>query len=109
MNEVCNCSSYDKLISSDESFEFEGEELKPYCQNCYDEICDEFNIAYCVFCGKQFNVGNNGNELGFCIDCQKQPDFPYDLDRYYTDLDSGKTIFKGFETMSRGILERYKK
>lgn len=66
-------------------------------------------FANCILCDREFMIGNDGNELGFCIDCQKKPDFPFDLDRYYADLDNGKTIFKGFETMSRGILESYRK
>ena len=63
----------------------------------------------CVLCGKPFIIGEDGNELGFCIRCQKNKDFPYDLDKYYKDHDKGKTTFKGFETMNRGILERYRR
>ena len=63
----------------------------------------------CILCGKDFILGETGNELGFCCKCQRRPDFPYDLDAYYKDYDAGKVAFKGFETMSRGILEQYKK
>lgn len=61
------------------------------------------------FCGKRFTLGEDGNELGFCVKCQNDDSFPYDLDRYYYDLDKEKTIFKGFDTMSRGILEKYRR
>lgn len=67
------------------------------------------DMAYCILCGKEFTVGEDGNELGFCIKCQEKPDFPYDLDKYYEDYDNDKVTFKGFETMSRGILENYRK
>ena len=49
-----------------------------------------------------------GNELGFCCSCTSNKNFPYDLNKYYEDYDNGKVIFKGFETMDRGILEHYK-
>lgn len=62
----------------------------------------------CILCGKEFMIGEDGNELGFCMECQKDEDFPYDLDAYYKDYDTGKVAFKGFDTMSRGILEAYK-
>lgn len=62
----------------------------------------------CVLCGNDFEVGEDGNELGFCCSCIEDTEFPYDLSRYYEDLDKGKTIFKGFETMDRGILEKYR-
>jgi hypothetical protein len=54
-------------------------------------------------------MGETGNELGFCIKCLNSKEFPYDIDKYYEDYDNGKAIFKGFETMDRGILEKYKK
>jgi hypothetical protein len=54
-------------------------------------------------------MGEDGNELGFCESCQKDKDFPYDLDKYYEDHDAGKVAFKGFETMDRRLLERYRK
>ena len=69
------------------------------------DLDDEVSI--CIWCGKEFMVGVDGNELGFCVVCQKDKNFPYDVDAYYKDYDAGKTIFKGFETMSRGILENY--
>jgi len=62
----------------------------------------------CLLCGKEFVIGEDGNELGFCVTCQEKKDFPYDLEKYYDDYDNGKVVFKGFETMSRGILEKYK-
>lgn len=61
----------------------------------------------CLLCNRYFIIGDSGNELGFCIKCQKKPDFPYDLDKYYTDYDYDKVGFKGFETMAMGILEPY--
>ena len=70
---------------------------------------DAEDIAYCILCGKEYMLGNDGNELGFCLECQEKDDFPYDLDAYYKDYDAGKVIFKGFETMSRGILEKYRR
>ena len=63
----------------------------------------------CILCGNNFEIGENGNELGFCCDCQNNKDFPYNLDKYYKDYDNNKVVFKGFDTMSRGILEVYKK
>ena len=63
----------------------------------------------CILCEHDFEIGVNGNELGFCCDCQDKKDFPYDLDRYYEDYDNNKVAFKGFETMNRGILEAYRK
>lgn len=63
----------------------------------------------CILCGNVFTIGEDGNELGFCLKCQEKKDFPYDLDRYYKDYDAGKVAFKGFDTMSRGILEAYRK
>ena len=63
----------------------------------------------CLLCGNEYHIGIDGNELGFCVTCQNKPDFPYDLDKYYEDYDNGKVVFKGFETMSRGILEKYRK
>lgn len=63
----------------------------------------------CILCGEKFITGETGNELGFCCQCQEKKDFPYDLDRYYKDLDAGKTVFKGFDTMGRGILEKYRR
>jgi len=62
---------------------------------------------YCILCGKPFVIGETGNELGFCTKCQKDKDFPYDLDAYYKAYDEGKEVFKGFDTMSRGILDKY--
>jgi len=79
---------------------------KTNCVNCMEDV-DETNN--CLLCGKEFIIGESGNELGFCVTCQEQKNFPYDLDRYYEDYENGKTIFKGFDTMSRGILENYRK
>ena len=61
----------------------------------------------CIMCEQDFVVGEDGNELGFCCDCSQKENFPYDLDKYYNDYDKGKVGFKGFDTMSRGILENY--
>ena len=74
------------------------------CSECLND-----GMAFCLICGGKYQIGEDGNELGFCQKCQEKPDFPYDLDAYYEDLDKGKTIFKGFDTKGRGILERYKK
>jgi len=74
------------------------------CQDCLD-----MSMAFCVMCGEKFSIGNDGNELGICERCSSSPDFPYDLDAYYRAYDSGEEIFKGFDTLSRGILERYRK
>lgn len=63
----------------------------------------------CILCEKDFIPGESGNELGFCIKCQERKDFPYDIDAYYKDYDADKVAFKGFDTMSRGILESYRK
>lgn len=109
MSEKIYCSKCDKEIAEEEVFEFEGEELKPYCETCYSAISEEFNMMDCVLCGKQFSMGNNGNELGFCENCINSKDFPYDLDKYYKDYEKGKVAFKGIETMKRGILKKYKK
>jgi hypothetical protein len=77
----------------------------------YDELdgVDIEKTDACVLCGKPFVIGIDGNELGFCVDCQDKPDFPYDIDAYYRDYDADKVVFKGFETMSRGLLEKYRK
>ena len=72
-----------------------------------NELDDE--ISYCILCGGEFMIGIDGNELGFCIECQEKDDFPYDLEAYYKDYDNDKVIFKGFETMNRGILEPYRR
>jgi len=63
----------------------------------------------CLICGQPFIIGEDGNELGFCVACQKRPDFPYDIDAYYKDYDANKVAFKGFDTMSRGLLEKYRR
>ena len=67
------------------------------------------NEEICIWCGKKFYIGETGNELGFCVKCQESKDFPYDIDKYYEDYDNGKVVFKGFDTLSRGILEKYRK
>lgn len=74
----------------------------------HEEFIDD-NEANCIMCGNCFVIGEDGNELGFCTGCSSKPDFPYDLDAYYKAKDAGNEIFKGFETMSRGILEKYRK
>ena len=88
------------------------------CKQCYEEKypedkedleIDDETKDYCILCGKAFMIGVDGNELGFCLDCQNKPDFPYDLDAYYKDYDADKVVFKGFETMSRGLLEQYRR
>jgi hypothetical protein len=63
----------------------------------------------CILCGKPFTIGEDGNELGFCCKCQESENFPYDLEKYYKDHDAGKVAFKGFDTMDRGLLERYRR
>ena len=63
----------------------------------------------CILCEEKFLMGETGNELGFCLTCQEHPEFPYDLDAYYKDYDNNKVVFKGFDTMSRGILEDYRR
>lgn len=70
---------------------------------------ENMDIAHCILCDSEFIPGESGNELGFCIDCQNKKSFPYDIAAYYKDLDAGKTVFKGFDTMGRGILENYLK
>ena len=80
----------------------------PTCGECVLCICS-CELDECILCGKKFMMGEDGNELGFCVECQEKPDFPYDLDKYYEDYDNGLVVFKGFETMSRGILEKYRK
>ena len=67
------------------------------------------NEAFCIWCNKKFIIGETGNELGFCVKCQERKGFPYDIDKYYKDYDNGKVSFKGFDTLSRGILENYLK
>ena len=62
----------------------------------------------CIWCGNPFIIGETGNELGFCCDCQDDKEFPYDIDAYYKDYDNDKVVFKGFDTLERGILEPYK-
>lgn len=72
---------------------------------------DEFEEEYCncILCKHPFIIGETGNELGFCINCQEKKDFPYDLNKYYEDHNNNKVAFKGFDTMARGLLENYKK
>ena len=64
---------------------------------------------YCILCNRAFIIGEDGNELGFCIACQNKKDFPYDIEKYYKDYDNNKVTFKGFETMEIGLLENYRK
>ena len=70
---------------------------------------DEENKENCILCEQEFMLAETGNELGFCIKCQEKKNFKYDLDAYYKDYDNNKVTFKGFDTMSRGILENYLK
>jgi len=63
----------------------------------------------CILCNRDFEAGEDGNELGFCLTCQQDKNFPYDLDAYYRDYDNNKVAFKGFDTMARGILEAYRR
>ncbi len=76
--------------------------MKEY-ENEYDEETEN-----CIWCGEQFISGEDGNELGFCCKCQVEKSFPYDIEAYYKDYDEGKVAFKGFDTLSRGLLEPYK-
>ena len=81
-----------------------------YGKEEFDEWLADYDLmAKCILCDKNFTIGENGNELGFCIECQEKEQFPYDLDKYYKDYDNNKIGFKGFDTMSRGILEDYLK
>ena len=32
------CTHCDKELADDEVFEFDGEESRPYCQECYEEL-----------------------------------------------------------------------
>ncbi len=73
------------------------------------EIMGEDCFNGCVLCEQDFIVGETGNELGFCIECQETDDFPYNIDAYYKAYDEGKEVFKGFDTMGRGVLEKYRK
>lgn len=68
----------------------------------------EDEIEKCLWCGESFIPGEDGNELGFCCKCQEDKEFPYDIDAYYKDYDDNKVAFKGFDTLSRGLLEPYK-
>lgn len=53
----------------------------------YALLSGEYESDECLLCGKPFIAGETGNELGFCEKCQRKSSFPYDLDRYYRDLD----------------------
>lgn len=86
MSETCVFCS--ELVGDNESV----------CINCED-------MAFCVACGKQFMIGQDGNELGLCLKCGKQ----FDLDKYYKDYEENKVAFKGFDTLGRGLLEPYRK
>ncbi len=81
------------------------EEEKKLSLKIFGEDC----LNGCILCEQDFIPGETGNELGFCIECQERADFPYDLDAYYKAYDNGEEVFKGFDTMSRGILEKYRK
>jgi hypothetical protein len=81
------------------------------CPNCIREGDPDgiYSVGICLWCGQAFFIGETGNELGFCVECSKSDDFPYDLDVYYRDHDAGKVAFKGFDTMERGLLEAYRR
>ena len=66
-----------------------------------EEWFDEGCVSECIICEGDFVPGNDGNELGFCLKCQKQQDFHYNLDKYYEDHDRGKVAFKGIETIDK--------
>lgn len=99
-----------------EFFDEYFERILPYLpEDFLRSILDEFfaddtvdGIFECQWCGRLFMVGEDGNELGFCVACQRDKEFPYDIDAYYKDYDAGKVGFKGEETMARGILDAYK-
>ena len=72
--------------------------------SCGNGDCWEWE---CLLCGNTFVPGEDGNELGLCETCCIVGE--YDIDAYYKDLDAGKTTFKGTDTLSRGLLDPYKK
>lgn len=94
-----------------ESGIFGGLETSYICSCGYEGYANEEDLEEnnCILCGDTFVAGETGNELGFCCKCTGKKTFKYDLDAYYKAYDEGKEVFKGFETMSRGILEKYLK
>ncbi len=100
----CECCEEFFHDNTDPAGEFHDEGF--VCEGCAESVD---GLDRCILCEKYFIIGEDGNELGFCASCQEDKDFPYDLDAYYKDHDTGKVAFKGFETMERGLLERYRK
>lgn len=105
-----NCAVCDEIVDEREcpvEYHSGGE----VCKDCVADIVEGIgnDLAICIMCDKAFTIGEDGNELGFCLSCQEDKDFPYDLDAYYEDHDADKVAFKGFETMDRGLLEPYRK
>lgn len=80
-----------------------------------DDIINSFfpeieeSVNQCLFCGRYFTPGEDGNELGFCAPCVESREFPFDIDAYYQDYGDGKVAFKGTETLGRGLLEPYRR
>lgn len=91
-------------LTKEESYSLVLQSMKTQ-ENEYDPDA----IDICIMCHKNFAPGEDGNKLGFCLKCQNDPTFPYDLNAYYKAYDAGNVAFKGFETMSRGLLEPYLK
>lgn len=113
--EVYYCSRCNTKLDIDEVYEFDNEEANVYCEKCYGELkeidddYEEQETDNCLLCGGEFTIGEDGNELGFCCKCSLSKDFPYDLDKYYEAYEKNEVAFKGFDTMSRGLLEKYRK
>ena len=111
---VCRrCGLNQNDTQPEDQQEWEADYIKEngICSACVNEL--EENVpdepwACCILCKKLYVIGESGNELGFCCDCQNKPLFPFDLDAYYRDYEAGKVVFKGFETMSRGLLKKYR-
>lgn len=38
MSESIECTNCPKKLEENEVFEFDGEEVRPYCQDCYEEL-----------------------------------------------------------------------
>ena len=102
--QYCGLNPNEQQSKEQQKWEREFIEENGICNACFNE-----SVNKCVYCGEWFTVGETGNELGFCESCINDPEFPYDIEAYYKDYDNGKVAFKGFDTMSRGILERYRK
>lgn len=102
-----NCLLCGEIVDERECVKYhDGGEV---CETCMENPEEYDGLATCIMCGSAFFIGQDGNELGFCGSCQEDDDFPYDLDAYYKDHDAGKVAFKGFDTMDRGLLEKYRK